>query len=122
LAFLIVEPLEELEESCIVPPISSCQIPQLVANSDQSFPMLMETFPIQAKVPNILAQWKKGLGGRTRGPDSFYNLAKEANESKSDSFFRTIFNLKAKYDIPQRESPSISGNLRELGQIHQHQR
>lgn len=69
----------------------------MVANSGKSFPMLMETFPILAKVPNVIAPWKKGLGGRARGPDLFYNLAKEANESKSDSFSRTIFNLKPKF-------------------------
>ena len=72
----------------------------------------METFPILAKFPNSIAPWKKGLGGRSRGFDFFYFLAKEANDSSpNDNFSRTIFELALKYDLHGREISSISGNL-----------
>jgi cytochrome P450 len=78
----------------------------------KSFPMLMETFPILAKFPNWMAPWKKGLGGRSRGFDFFYALAKEANESSTnDNFSRQIFELAEKYQLHTREISSISGNL-----------
>jgi cytochrome P450 len=76
--------------------------------------MLMETFPILAKFPTWMAPWKKGLtrGGRSRGFDFFYHLAKEANdESVNENFSRQIFSLAPKYDLKPREISSISGNL-----------
>jgi cytochrome P450 len=74
--------------------------------------MLMETFPILAKFPRKFAPWMKKLGGRARGLDFFYSLAKEANEtSPNDNFARTIFGLASKYDLAPREISSISGNL-----------
>jgi len=78
----------------------------------KTFPMLMETFPILAKFPNWMAPWKRGLGGRRRGKDFFFSLAKEANdESPNDNFARQIFDLKEKYDLDDREISAISGNL-----------
>lgn len=78
----------------------------------KTFPMLMETFPILAKFPNWMAPWKHGLGGRRRGKDFFFSLAKEANdESPNDNFARQIFDLKEKYDLDDREISAISGNL-----------
>src|SRR5580704_15922916 len=78
----------------------------------KSFPMLMETFPILATFPNWMAPWKKKVGGRTRGKDFFYHLAKEANdESQHENFSREIFALKDKYDLTTREISAISGNL-----------
>jgi len=78
----------------------------------KSFPMLMETFPILAKFPNWMAPWKKGVGGRRRGKDFFYFLAKEANEeSPHENFSREIFDLQEKYDLSPAEISAISGNL-----------
>jgi len=78
----------------------------------KTFPMLMETFPILAKFPDYLAPWKRGLGGRRRGKDFFFYLAKEANEeSPHDNFAREIFELREKYDLEDREISAISGNL-----------
>jgi cytochrome P450 len=65
-----------------------------------------------AKFPTRIAPQKKDLRGRARGPDFFYCLAKEANDtSANENFSRTIFNLAPKYNLQNREISSISGNL-----------
>ncbi|KAF2867757.1 cytochrome P450 [Massariosphaeria phaeospora] len=81
----------------------------------KTFPMLMETFPILAKVPTDYAPWKKGLGRKRggRGHDFFYSLAAEANENEGheDCYSKMLFNEQPKYNLRPEEISSLSGNL-----------
>jgi cytochrome P450 len=85
----------------------------------KSFPMLMETFPILAKVPPRLRKycpWMKGLGqrGQKGGHYFFYALAKEAYdkpETHEDSYVKTLFREQPKYNLTTEEISSLTGNL-----------
>ncbi|ORY09996.1 cytochrome P450 [Clohesyomyces aquaticus] len=82
----------------------------------KSFPMLMETFPILAKVPTEFAPWKHGLGARRttgRGHDFFYTLAKEANDNPGhdDCYVKMLFKEAPKYNLHPCEISALSGNL-----------
>ncbi|KAF2709910.1 cytochrome P450 [Pleomassaria siparia CBS 279.74] len=82
----------------------------------KSFPMLLETFPILARVPTEYAPWKHGLGrkGKShRGHDFFYSLAVEANENPGheDCYAKMLFKEQAKYQLRPQEISALSGNL-----------
>lgn len=81
----------------------------------KTFPMLMETFPLLARVPNAIAPWKHGLGSKRglRGMGFFYALAEEAHASPAhaDSFAHHMFNERAKYNLDNEEIAALSGNL-----------
>ncbi|KAK7940742.1 uncharacterized protein PG986_013129 [Apiospora aurea] len=78
----------------------------------KTFPMLMETFPALARVPNAVAPWKHGLG-RKRGRFFFYALAAEAGEQEGheDSFVKHIFAESEKQGLGVEEIASLTGNL-----------
>ena len=74
----------------------------------KSMPMLMETFPLLAKLPMA----RKMVAGRAKGNQFFYFLAKEANDlATQDNFSREIFSLRDQYQLEDREISAISGNL-----------
>ncbi|KAJ4305914.1 hypothetical protein N0V90_001447 [Kalmusia sp. IMI 367209] len=80
----------------------------------KTFPMLLETFPLLAKVPN--APWKHGLGKRGkshRGHDFFYSLAFEANEKPGhdDCYSKFLFKEAPKYNLKPQEISALAGNL-----------
>ncbi|KAF2787546.1 cytochrome P450 [Melanomma pulvis-pyrius CBS 109.77] len=82
----------------------------------KTFPMLLETFPILAKVPTEYAPWKHGLGGKGkshRGHDFFYSLAAEANENPGheDCYAKMLFKEQPKYNLRPQEISALSGNL-----------
>jgi cytochrome P450 len=82
----------------------------------KTFPMLMETFPLLAKVPTEYAPWKHGLGKRGkshRGHDFFYSLAHEANEKPGheDCYAKMLFKEQEKYNLAPKEISALSGNL-----------
>ncbi|KAF2122592.1 cytochrome P450 [Lophiotrema nucula] len=81
----------------------------------KEFPMLMETFPVLAKVPTDYAPWKHGLGrrGKHRGHDFFYALAEEANANPSDddNYSKFLFREAPKYNLTPQEISSLAGNL-----------
>jgi cytochrome P450 len=76
------------------------------------FPMLMETFPLLAQVPNALAPWKHGLG-KKRGHSFFFALADEANakEGHNQSFVKHVFAERDKHRLSVEEVSSLTGNL-----------
>lgn len=87
----------------------------------KTFPMLMETFPLLAKVPTAIAPWKHGLG-RKRGIGFFYALAEEANQAAAaaaaaggaghaDTFAKHLFAERSRYGLGDDEIASLSGNL-----------
>jgi len=82
----------------------------------KTFPMLLETFPILAKVPTEYAPWKHGLGRRGkahRGHDFFYSLTAEANEKPGhdDCYAKMLFKEQPKYNLRPEEISALSGNL-----------
>ncbi|KAF2202430.1 cytochrome P450 [Delitschia confertaspora ATCC 74209] len=82
----------------------------------KTFPMLLETFPILAKVPTKIAPWKHGLGSKRksrRGHDFFYSLAAEANEKSANEacFAKFLFKEQPKYNLKPQEISAMSGNL-----------
>ncbi|KAF2652764.1 cytochrome P450 [Lophiostoma macrostomum CBS 122681] len=82
----------------------------------KTFPMLLETFPVLAKVPTEIAPWKHGLGrrgGSHRGHDFFYSLAAEANENPGheDCYAKLLFKEAPKYNLKPQEISALSGNL-----------
>jgi cytochrome P450 len=82
----------------------------------KKFPMLLETFPLLAKVPTEYAPWKHGLGKRGkshRGHDFFYSLANEANEKPGheDCYAKMLFKEQEKYNLAPKEISALSGNL-----------
>ncbi|PVH96974.1 cytochrome P450 [Periconia macrospinosa] len=82
----------------------------------KSFPMLLETFPLLAKVPTKYAPWKHGLGakkGSHRGHDFFYSLAAEANanEGHDECYSKHIFKEQAKFGLRPQEISALTGNL-----------
>ena len=105
----------------------------------KTFPMLMETFPsespplyiqpekpsnqqtqttVLAKVPRSLrkyAPWMKRAGSRGQkgGHYFFYALAKEANDKPDhdDSYVKTLFREREKYNLSHEEISSLTGNL-----------
>ena len=80
----------------------------------KSFPMLMETFPFLARLPNAIAPWKKGLG-KKRGFHFFYALADEAAHGEArnydDAFVNHLFAEREKYALREAEISSLTGNL-----------
>ncbi|KAK1761650.1 cytochrome P450 [Phialemonium atrogriseum] len=78
----------------------------------KSFPMLMETLPWLAKVPNALAPWKYGLG-RKRGTAFFYALADEVAKrvGHEDSFAKYLFSKREESRLSPDEIAALSGNL-----------
>ncbi|CBX98861.1 hypothetical protein IAQ61_007524 [Plenodomus lingam] len=82
----------------------------------KTFPMLMETFPVLAKVPTEYAPWKHGMGSKKkshRGHDFFYSLANEANEKPGheDCYAKTLFREREKYNLTPKEISALAGNL-----------
>jgi cytochrome P450 len=82
----------------------------------KTFPMLLETFPLLAKVPTEYAPWKHGLGSKRRahrGHDFFYSLAAEANETPGhdDCYAKFLFKEQPKYNLKPQEISAMSGNL-----------
>ncbi|KAF8860210.1 putative cytochrome P450 [Acephala macrosclerotiorum] len=80
----------------------------------KTFPMLMETFPILAKFPNVIAPWKHGLGGKnSRGGSFYYSLAEEVrdNPEQSQCYVKKIFEEAPKYDLRPEEIAALTGNL-----------
>ncbi|KAF1951231.1 cytochrome P450 [Byssothecium circinans] len=82
----------------------------------KTFPMLLETFPILAKVPTEFAPWKHGLGRRGkahRGHDFFYSLAAEANETPGheDCYSKFLFKEQPKHNLKPQEISAMAGNL-----------
>ncbi|KAF2005631.1 cytochrome P450 [Amniculicola lignicola CBS 123094] len=82
----------------------------------KTFPMLMETFPILAKVPTEYAPWKYGLGSKRkshRGHDFYYSLAQEANENPDhpDCYSKLLFQEQSKYNLTIKEIAGLAGNL-----------
>lgn len=78
----------------------------------KKFPMLMETFPLLAKVPTKYAPWKHGLG-RKRSFNFFYALAAEAAEKPDhdDTFVKYLFREKEGYNLKSEEISGLTGNL-----------
>ncbi|KAF2644093.1 cytochrome P450 [Massarina eburnea CBS 473.64] len=82
----------------------------------KTFPMLLETFPLLAKVPTEYAPWKHGLGRKGkphRGHDFFYSLAAEANEKAGheDCYSKFLFKEQPKFDLKPQEISAMAGNL-----------
>lgn len=88
-----------------------------------SFPMLLETFPILARFPRSMP-WFKGLATRNQkgGHYFFQTLAEEAVEqydSKSPleqasmptPYAKTLATEAARYNLPNAELSSLTGNL-----------
>lgn len=80
----------------------------------KTFPMLMETFPILARVPTEYAPWKHGMGSKkksSRGHDFFYSLAKEANEKPGheDCYSKMLFREQEKYGLNHKEISALTG-------------
>jgi cytochrome P450 len=75
-------------------------------------PMLMETFPILSKFPDVIAPWKRGLG-KARGFNFFFALADEVNQKPGheDSFVKYLFGEREKYDLAEEEISALTGNL-----------
>ncbi|KAF2834780.1 putative cytochrome P450 [Patellaria atrata CBS 101060] len=81
----------------------------------KTFPMMIETFPVLAKVPEKWAPWRKGLGDRRRkgGHYFFHSLADEANrrEGHEDSYVKKVFKEQPKYNLRPEEISALTGNL-----------
>ncbi|KAL6711471.1 hypothetical protein ACN47E_004405 [Coniothyrium glycines] len=82
----------------------------------KTFPMLMETFPVLARVPTEYAPWKHGMGAKKtshRGHDFFYSLAHEANEKPGhdDCYAKMLFREKENFALNPREISALAGNL-----------
>lgn len=101
--------------SCLLTILAVIAVMQLAAELNvpgKKFPMLMETFPLLAKFPNVIAPWKHGLG-RKRAFGFFYAVAEEANSKPGhdDSFVKHLFAEREKYSLNNEEISSLSGNL-----------
>ncbi|MCJ1318521.1 hypothetical protein MMC15_003851 [Xylographa vitiligo] len=83
----------------------------------KSFPMLMETFPILARFPNVIAPWKKGMGGprgpASRGMQFFYALAEEAvaNPAQPDCYAKKLFAEAPRYNLSRLEVSTLASSL-----------
>lgn len=80
----------------------------------KTFPMVMETFPVLAKLPKTIAPWLKPFGSGGRGTNFFYALADEANQKIGQGepcYVKTLFKEAPKYDLNRDEIASLTGNL-----------
>ncbi|ORY66159.1 cytochrome P450 [Pseudomassariella vexata] len=104
--------VESSQDPIITEVIASMHLAADLNVPGKSFPMLMETFPLLAKVPNAIAPWKHGLG-RKRGFPFFYALADEAahNGSHEDTYVKHVFGEKEKYNLDVNEISALTGNL-----------
>ncbi|PMD58045.1 cytochrome P450 monooxygenase [Hyaloscypha bicolor E] len=77
-----------------------------------SFPMIMESFPILAKFPRWMAPWMENMG-KPRAKNFFYALAEEAahSEEGKDNYAKKLFELAPKYNLSEMELSTLSGSL-----------
>lgn len=78
----------------------------------QGMPMLVETFPIMAKFPTWFP-WMRGVKGRKKSTEFFYQLAREAaEENPNESYSRELFtDFVDQYKLTKEEIAGLSGNL-----------
>jgi cytochrome P450 len=76
-------------------------------------PMLMETFPVLARLPRAIAPWKKAVDGYVDGRGFYYSLADEANRTSKhpDIFAKKLFAEARKYNLKADEVANLAGNL-----------
>jgi len=79
----------------------------------KSFPMILETFPILARLPEFMAPWLRGSKGRQQGQKFFYALAQEAAlESPNENICRDLWQeYKDSYKLTVPEIAGLAGNL-----------
>lgn len=79
----------------------------------KKLPMLMETFPILARVPRSLAPWQRPLDAYINGRAFYYALADEANQNSrhENIFAKKLFAEGPKYNLGFLELANLAGNL-----------